>query len=107
MSNLVVFTTLNDEDLAEDMVTELLERNLILSASIFPGVKTMFFWEEEVHLDEECRIMLKMDEEDYDSIERYILEKHPYIAPEIIRMPASFGSDFFRESILKKKEQAK
>ena len=97
--DLIVFTTLNDEDLAQEFVLELLDRELIKSGTIFPGVTTIFRWEKVTHIDNEYKIMLKTHSESYDRIEEYIMEKHPYLAPEIIRIPFQAGSAHFEKHL--------
>lgn len=102
MSDIVIFTSINDEEKAMDMITEMLMNNLIISGVIFPGVKLMYKWEGKINLDEEYKIMLKAKEEKCCEIENYIAKNHPYLVPEIIKIQASFGSENFWEIIKSK-----
>lgn len=105
--DLVIFTTLNDEELAQDFILELLEEGLIISGAIFPNVKTIFKWDGEVTIDEEHRLMLKTTEKHFDKIEQFILKKHPYLAPEVIKIPVSFGRPEFWAAIEAKRKKTK
>ncbi|MBE7438736.1 MAG: divalent-cation tolerance protein CutA [Spirochaetales bacterium] len=104
MEECIIFTTINDDDLAQQFIGDLLEESLILSATIFSGVRTMYIWEGQMTIDEEFRLMLKARKGNYAAIEKYIMEKHPYQAPEIIKIDAEFGSPDFRQYILSKKQ---
>lgn len=101
---IVVFTSINDEDVAQEFVQELLQEQLILSGTIFPGAKVMYVWEGQVTLDTEYKIMLKAREGHYAGIEEYIMKKHPYLAPEIIKFQVSFGSPDFRKFLMGNKK---
>ncbi len=95
---LILFTAVNEEDLAQEMLVNLLHEGLILSGTYYP-VKTVFLWEGEIHLDEEFKLMMKARDGYYEDIEKFIMENHPYRAPEIIRVDASFGSAEFKKHI--------
>lgn len=60
--DLITFTALNDKDMAEELTRNLLEQNLIRSGSIFPKAQTMYYWEKQLTIDEEYKVMLKTEE---------------------------------------------
>ncbi len=95
---LLIYTAVNDEDLAQEILVDLVSDGLILSGNYYP-VKTIFIWEGQVHIDEEFKLMMKARDGFYSDIEKYLMENHPYRAPEIIRVPASFGSPEFKKHI--------
>lgn len=103
---LIIFTSINEEDDAETMIMEMLDLGLITSGTIFPGVKLYYKWEKTINKDEEYKIMLKTTHARYAAIEKYIQENHHYMAPEIVKIDASFGSEEFRAFVRKKFEQA-
>ena len=95
---LIIYTAVNEEDLAQEVLIDLVSDGLILSGNYFP-VKTIFIWEGTVHIDEEYKLMMKAREGFYDDIEKYLMENPPYRAPEIIKVSASFGSPEFKKHI--------
>lgn len=97
--DILIFTTFGDRDLAEEFISELLEQDLVVSGTIFPEVELIYKWEGKVTIDTENKILFKAKASNYEKVENYILKKHPYIAPEIIRLEASFGSDLFKEKV--------
>ena len=105
MSDIVVFTSINDEDVAEEIISDLLEAGLVRSGTILPG-KTLYKWDGQMTIDEEFKIMLKSGDEQYPEIEKYILSKHPYLVPEVIKFSVSFGSEFFWQQVDEKKRRA-
>ncbi len=95
--DLVIFTAINEIDLARDIITDLLEQDLIKSGTIFPDVELMYKWEGTINVDQEIKIMIKTSSDKYDDVEAFIAQKHPYMFPEIVKLEASFGSKkFFR-----------
>jgi len=101
-SEIIIFTAINEMELAQDMVTDLLDSELITSGTIFPSVQLLYKWDGTINMDDEIKIMLKAKGEDYDDIEEYIQEKHPYMFPEIVKIDASFGSKKFKKFISEK-----
>jgi len=96
-NEIIIFTAINDTDLAEEFITNMLEAGLIISGTIFPGTTLMYRWENKINLDEEVKIIIKAKRENYDKIEDYIMHRHPYKMPEMTCIDATFGSDRFRE----------
>ena len=103
MSELIVSTSVNEEELAEEIASELLEAGLIRSASIYPK-KTMFIWDGQLTIDDEFSVMMKCTEAEYAGIEKYIAQHHPYLVPEVIKTPVSFGSNDYRKMIEQKRQ---
>ncbi|PJZ68747.1 divalent-cation tolerance protein CutA [Leptospira perolatii] len=99
---ILVFTTLADRDLAEEHIEEMLQLGIIISGTIFPEVSLLYQWEGKLTIDSENKILLKAKADKYSAIEEFIMKKHPYLAPEIIKMEASFGSDKFKAFIKEK-----
>ena len=104
--DIVVFTSISEEDQAEDLIMGLLDLGLIASGTIFPNVKLYYRWQNSINKDEEFKIMLKAKSENYRKIEEFIQEQHHYLAPEVIRLDASFGSPEFRQFVKGKSERA-
>ncbi|EQA37437.1 divalent cation tolerance protein, CutA1 family [Leptospira inadai serovar Lyme str. 10] len=99
---ILVFTTLADRDLAEEYIAEMLQQGIIVSGTIFPEVALLYQWEGKLTIDSENKLLLKAKAEHYPAIEEFIMKKHPYLAPEIIRLDVSFGSDKFKSFIKEK-----
>ena len=99
---ILILTALNDEDLAEEFIIDLLEAGLILSGVYWP-VKVIYQWDGSIHMEEEYKLLFKARADFYDPIEQYIIKKHHYKSPEIIKLDAVFGSQAFREHLMSRK----
>lgn len=99
---IIVLCSVNDEDLAQEFISEMLEDQLVLSGSILPG-QVMYIFEGQLTIEGDYKLLLKAREGNYQDIERYIMRKHPYRSPEIIKIAASFGSPEFREFLMSRK----
>ena len=104
---ILIFTAINEEEKAEDMLVDLLESGLIISGTIFPSVKLFYRWNDKINIDEEVKILIKAKEFYYTEIEAYILKHHHYLSPELVKLDATFGSKFFKDEIKKKIEKNK
>lgn len=102
-NEIIIFTAINDSDMAQDLVTNLLEAGLIISGTLFPGTTLLYKWENKINLDDETKIILKAKRENYDRIEEFIMQNHPYKMPELTTIDAFFGSEKFREFCRNKK----
>ncbi|GBF51958.1 divalent ion tolerance protein [Leptospira ryugenii] len=100
--DIIVFTTFGDRDMAEEHISVMLEQGIIKSGTIFPEVELVYMWDGKITVDTENKILLKADASHYPEIEEYIMKKHPYIAPEIIKLDVSFGSAGYKAFIAEK-----
>ena len=99
---ILVLCSVNDEDLAQEFITDLLEDQLVLSGSILPA-QIMYIVDGQLTIEGDFKMLLKAREGNYADIEKYIMEKHPYRSPEVIKIPASSGSAAFREFLMQRK----
>lgn len=100
---ILVLTAINEEEKATEFLVDLVSDGLILSGTFYP-VKVVYFWEGEVHIDEEYKVVMKSREGHFADIEKYIIENHHYRAPEVIKVNASFGSDVFKKYLTDNKK---
>ena len=106
MADIIVFTAINELDKAEELITEMLEKDLIISGTIFPEVKLFFKWDGKINIDDEIKIMIKAREENYAKIEEYIQNNHPYLFPELVKIPVTTGSEKFKTFLSKRAEES-
>lgn len=58
-NEILIFTAINDSEMAQDLVTSLLEEGLIISGTLFPGTTLLYKWENKINLDDETKIIIK------------------------------------------------
>ena len=54
-NEILIFTAINDTDVAEELITNMLEADLIISGTMFPGTTLLYRWENKINLDEETK----------------------------------------------------
>ncbi len=94
MSNqyIVVLITVSSPDEAKVLSTGLVKEKLAYCVNQIPGVKSTYFWEGEICVDEEIQLLVKTMAEKYLKLEKWIKANHSYDTPEIIALPIIKGS---------------
>ncbi len=90
---IIVITTADDENIAENICKRLVEERLVACAQIFKDIKSFYCWEGKIETSSEFFILLKTKKELFQRLERRIKELHNYSVPEIIALPIVFGSE--------------
>lgn len=90
MKYCVVIVTFANEDEAERIVDELLDRRLIACAQL-QAVKSRYVWKGERVKDDEVLAFLKTKVELYEDLEASVRKLHSYEVPEIIALPVEGG----------------
>lgn len=77
-------TTCDNEDVADRIALELVERGLAACVKIDPNVRSVYRYKGEVHDQPEIRLMVKFAARNAVAIESFIKANHPYEIPEWI-----------------------
>jgi periplasmic divalent cation tolerance protein len=93
----VLFVTVPDAKLADDIAAGLVERKLAACVNIIPGVTSVYRWEEALHRDSEILLTIKTRAGAINEVTQFIKEKHPAEVPEIISLPITEGSSSYLE----------
>mgnify|MGYP003600180980 FL=1 len=83
MSFTVLYVTCPDELVAKELANLLLEQRCVACANIFP-IESLYWWQGNVEQGAETVLLLKTRTEYQPTVERRILEKHPYTTPCIL-----------------------
>ncbi len=86
----MVITTAPGMACAEELAEGLLEAGLAACIHMEP-VESRYRWQGKLCRDREIRLTIKTLSERYDAVEAYILQRHPYDVPEILRIPVEGG----------------
>ena len=94
MSNeyIVVLITVSSSDEAKDLSSGLVKEKLAYCVNQIPGVKSTYFWEGEICVDEEIQLLAKTVTHKFSELEKWIKVNHSYDTPEIIALPIVKGS---------------
>lgn len=84
---LLIRTTFERQEHAEELANLLLNRRLAACAQIEGPVESMYWWKDAIVKTVEFVLSVKTVAELYPEVESLILQKHPYDVPEIIALP--------------------
>jgi periplasmic divalent cation tolerance protein len=88
-------TTCDNEDIADRIALELVERGLAACVKIDPNVRSIYRYEGVIHDQSEIRLLIKFPYRNLKSIEAYIKANHPYAVPEwIVIRPETVGQKY-------------
>ncbi len=83
--------------MAERIARGLLEDRLVACANIVPGLRSLYWWRDEIQTDDEVLMLLKARSGDVDAIAARAVELHPYEVPEVIATPVISGLGAYLE----------
>ena len=85
---LVVLTTTPDIWEAESLAEKIVSEKFAACVQILPQMTSYYFWEGEVQKEGEHLLLIKTVRDNYDALEKFILENHSYEVPEIVAVDA-------------------
>ncbi len=89
---LIVLITVSSSDEAEKVGTSLVEEHLAACVNIMPGIRSIFFWEGKVQVEQELILLCKSTQQLLDKLISRVKELHSYTVPEILALPVVGGS---------------
>ena len=99
MGHIVVFITAASQDEADKLSRGLVEEKLAFCVNSVPSVKSTYFWEGKLCVDEEYLLIAKTRETWFPALEKWVRENHSYDVPEIIALPITQGSKPYLDGI--------
>lgn len=94
---LLVLCSCPDQACAERLACELLQQQLAACVQIVPGLKSMFFWEQNLCQESEHLLVIKTLAEHWQALEAMLRQQHPYEVPEIIALQADAVSQPYQQ----------
>ena len=92
----VVFCTCPQE-FADRIADAILEEHLAACVNIVPGVKSKYWWNDQLNIDTESLLIIKTRADLVEDLIARIMEVHPYDVPEIISFEIKEGNaDYLR-----------
>lgn len=91
MENILVITTLPDQDSAEMIARHLVSARLAACVNILAPCRSVYRWNGKVEDATEVPVLIKSNGECYAALESAIREKHPYELPEIVAVRIDRG----------------
>lgn len=88
----VVVCTFPGQEVARQIGTLLVERQLAACVNLLPGAESIYAWQGEVHRDSEVLALIKTTAAGYPALQAALLDLHPYDVPEVIALPLAAGA---------------
>lgn len=98
-SGVVVFVTAGTAEEAEKIGKIIVESRLAACASILNSIRSIFRWENDINVENECLMIIKTTLARYPELEAVIRRHHSYTTPEIIALPVIAGAAPYLEWI--------
>ncbi len=80
---------------AEVMAEALVAAKLAACVNIFPGMRSVYFWENKLVRDDEVKLFIKTTSQTAPDAIAFIKERHPYSVPEITSIAAEMHRDYW------------
>lgn len=97
--HIVVFVTAGSQEEADKLSRGLVEKKLAFCVNALPGVKSTYYWENKLCIDEEILLIIKTRSDTFDALETWVRRNHSYSVPEIVALPIVKGSKPYLKSI--------
>lgn len=93
MALVLVMVTFPNDDSAKSMINKVLEQKLA-ACILRSKVNSSYIWEGQEQDEEEVIALFKTIPTNFEQLEQYILENHPYEVPAILKIEASANQDY-------------
>ncbi len=104
---LLVFTTVPDEETAENISQHLVENRLAACVTRTAVCKSIYWWQGKITKDNEHILFIKTQSNSYPELEKTLLTIHPYTVPEIIAVSLIKGFGKYLDWLNKETEPIK
>ena len=94
---LIVLTTVPNLEEGGQLADKIVNSKFAACVQILPRMSSIFFWEGQVHREDENLVLIKTTREKYPELEAFINENHSYDVPEIVAVESSNVSAKYRE----------
>lgn len=80
-----------DPESARDLARKLVEARLAACVNVMSPCRSIYRWQGELNEDGEIPLFIKTSAENYDRLEAFVRENHPYELPELVAMNITRG----------------
>ena len=97
--HIVIYITAGSAEEAEKLSRGLVEEKLAFCVNAVPSVKSTYYWEEKLCVDEEILLIVKTRSAKFRELESWVRKNHSYDVPAVIALPIIMGSQPYLQSI--------
>ncbi|RST68095.1 divalent-cation tolerance protein CutA [Candidatus Aquarickettsia rohweri] len=96
----LIYVTCKNKNEANSIATILVEEKLVACANIINSVKSIYYYNNQIHYDNEVILILKTQSKLFDEVRLRILKIHSYESPCIVEIKISNGEKSFLDWII-------
>lgn len=85
----LVFVTAPDADTARKLAGTILQARLAACVNIVPQIESHYWWQGKMDRSDEVLMIIKTTKARVKSLEKLVLQHHPYDTAEFVAFPAS------------------
>lgn len=97
--HIVVFITAGSTEEADKLSRGLVEEKLAFCVNCVPSVKSTYYWEGKLCVDDEILLIVKTRSSKFEALEKWVRKNHSYDVPEVIALPIIKGSEPYLKGI--------
>ena len=90
----IIYITNPSKEEAEKIACHLLEKKLIACANFCP-IDSMYWWQGSLEHNNECVLIVKTIEQNYDLVKKEVEEIHAYAVPCIVGISCIVNESYF------------
>ena len=90
---LIVETTHPDPALLNTLAHQAIKAKLAACAQVEGPLRSTYYWESTLCVEEEFRLSLKTTESKHKSLLTWLEAEHPYDCPQLITLPVAHASE--------------
>lgn len=95
----MIFVTAPDLEIARKLVQGVVGKRLAACGKILAGVESHYWWEGSLETSIEFQLVFKTHISQAPSLQKWIVEHHPYDVPECVGIPIESGHSPYLEWI--------
>ena len=99
MENIVVLTTTDSTDAADQLARQVVEARLAACVQVLP-IRSVYRWQGAVREEAEVLLVIKTQSSRFEALEQFIGARHTYDTPEIVAVPIVAGSQAYQDWIV-------
>ena len=95
----IIYITAGSKEEADKLSRGLVEEKLAFCVNTLPGIQSTYQWEGKIHVDDEILLIVKTQQDRYETLEQWVKQNHSYDVPEIISLPIQKGLPEYVQAI--------
>ncbi|MCE4604216.1 MAG: divalent-cation tolerance protein CutA [Aeropyrum sp.] len=84
----------------ERIARELVESRVAACVNVVKGIRSYYWWEGRINMDDEDLLIVKTSEAAIDALIKKVKEIHPYTVPEILALDVARGNDSYMRWVM-------